>query len=177
MSDVFIVSDTHFSHANFLLFKKPDGTFVRNFKSVQDMDDTMRANWNSIVKPDDKVYHLGDVAMHKHGLQCLKGLNGRKILIKGNHDTAKLDDYAEYFKDIRSCHILGGAILSHIPVHVMELGRFQRNLHGHTHHLFVPSYMDGDHSGSPDPRYRNMCVEQTNYTPVPLEIATKDWTV
>ena len=177
MPNVFLISDTHFLHSNFLTFKKADGSFVRPFSSVEEVDELMRSNWNRVVSKGDKVYHLGDVAMNKRGLQLMDGLNGSKVLIKGNHDREEIGQYLKYFRDIRAVHVLADCILSHIPVHVDQLSRFKRNLHGHLHHLRVQSYNDGDHSGEPDPRYRNVCVEHINYTPIPLEVAIKDWTL
>ena len=69
-------------------------------------DQIMADNWNRVVGQGDKVYHLGDVAIGRKGLDILDRLNGRKILIKGNHDIFKAKDYLEYFKDIRGSHKL-----------------------------------------------------------------------
>jgi len=56
-------------------------------KTVFEMDETLIANWNSCVKPDDLVYHLGDFAISSAALNSVcSRLNGHKILIKGNHD-------------------------------------------------------------------------------------------
>ena len=50
MSKIWIISDTHFAHANILTFKKKDGTLVRpGFNDVQDMDDYMVKQWNGPV--------------------------------------------------------------------------------------------------------------------------------
>lgn len=47
----------------------------------------MIKRWNEVVKPEDTVYHLGDFSMSTRGLEVIvKGLNGKKILIPGNHD-------------------------------------------------------------------------------------------
>ena len=65
MRDIWIVSDTHFMHKNILTFRDDKGELIRGkrFSDVQDMDETMIENWNSVVKPGDLVYHLGDVMM------------------------------------------------------------------------------------------------------------------
>jgi len=59
--DIWVISDTHFDHANILNFTDKVGKPTRNFADVDEMNETMIANWNSVVKPGDKVYHLGDV--------------------------------------------------------------------------------------------------------------------
>lgn len=167
-SDVYIISDTHFGHRGMCHFTRPDGTKIRPFATVEEMDESMVENWNAMVKPTDKVYHLGDVAIPKKSLSLLDRLNGKKILIRGNHDIFNLEDYARYFKDIRSFHVLNGCLLTHAPIHPMSLERFGCNIHGHTHINFVnrPSEIGGVER---DPSYLNVCVEHTDYRPLPLD--------
>jgi len=170
--NVFLISDTHFSHKNICSFTKNDGSKLRPFDNVEEMDELMIENWNKTVRPIDKVYHLGDVAINRNGLKVLKRLNGKKVLIKGNHDIFPLKDYLPHFYDIRAYHILDKMILSHIPVHSISRGRFKANIHGHTHsnkvmrELFGPSYGPFEEI---DPFYFCVCVEQINYTPISLE--------
>ena len=95
------------------------------------MDEALVANWNRVVKPHDKVYHLGDVVINRKALHILYRLNGEKVLIKGNHDIFKLEDYTPFFKDIRGYHVMNNFLLSHIPVHPNSKGRFAGNIHGH----------------------------------------------
>ena len=59
--NIFIISDTHFSHENMYQFFNYDGTKMRPWNRAEDADDFMIEKWNSMVKPNDKVYHLGDV--------------------------------------------------------------------------------------------------------------------
>lgn len=167
MPNVFLISDTHFGHQNMLTFLKDDGTRLRPLWELsQEMDQHMIDNWNKVVKPLDKVYHLGDVSMSKHGIKAMYALNGKKCLIKGNHDIHKLSDYTPHFYDIRACHKLDNCILSHIPIHPQQLERFKGNIHGHLHEHLVT-----DNWGKPDPRYLTMCVEHINFTPVELSVA------
>lgn len=163
--NVFVVSDTHFGHANMMNFKRSDGiTPLRHFTDVTEMDQTMIQNWNAMIKPTDKVYHLGDVFINKKFAHIVGQLNGDKVLIKGNHDIFDLSVYTPYFRDIRAYHVLAKCILSHVPVHPSQLQRFKGNIHGHLH-----EYVVHDASGIPDPLYKSVCVEHTNYTPVPLD--------
>lgn len=151
----FYISDTHFGHANILTFEGVEGKPCRVFDSVEEMDETMVDNWNAVVGPQDTIYHLGDVAIKRKALHILERLNGRKILIKGNHDIFKLKDYLPHFKDIRSYVVRDKMIFSHIPICEFSMERFRVNVHGHTHTFNLP-----------DPRYINICVEQINYTPL-----------
>lgn len=171
MSNIFLISDTHFNHGNILSFTDNCGARLREFDSVQEMDETMVHRWNSVVRPGDKVYHLGDVAMNKKGLPILERLNGEKILIKGNHDKEKLSEYMKYFKDVRGSHQFDGILMTHIPVHPNSLGRWPLNVHGHLHSNQVTRdyhKMSGIVQ-EPDPRYLCVSVEQINYTPISLE--------
>jgi len=163
----FIISDTHFGHRNIIKFKDKDGNLTRPFKSVEEMDELMVKNWNSVVQPEDRVYHLGDVVMNRRCLEIFNRLNGRICLIKGNHDIFKLKDYTPYFDDIRAYKVYPkhGLILSHIPVHPNQLkGRFKYNIHGHLHQNFVTKEDE-----SIDERYVNVCVENINYTPLDFD--------
>jgi calcineurin-like phosphoesterase family protein len=166
--NVFIVSDTHFGHRNICNFTHPNGEKIRPFSCMEEHDEALVERWNAIVKPSDKVYHLGDVCISRKSLAILGRLSGEKILIRGNHDIFQLSDYTPYFKDIRACHVLNGCVLSHFPVHTSQLERFGCNIHGHTHanHVKRKSEIGGMEK---DPSYINVCVEHTDYAPILLE--------
>lgn len=162
---VWIVSDTHFGHRNICRFTDERGNKVRPFGDVDEMDEAMVERWNAVVGPEDKVYHLGDVAMSQRSLAIMERLNGsRKILIRGNHDVEDLSQYAKYFKDVRSFLVLNGCVFTHAPLHPSTLYKFGCNVHGHTHcnHVLLPD-------GSRDPNYLNVCVEWTDYAPISLD--------
>lgn len=168
MANVFLTSDSHFGHANILTFLRTDGKPLRVFPNVHAMDEHMIERWNSVVGPKDKVYHLGDVCMRWQSLpRVMPRLNGRKVLLKGNHDTAELKKYLPWFYDIRAYHRLDKRfLLSHIPLHVSQLARFPVNIHGHLHEKEVCQWP----GGPADERYYSVCVERTNYTPVPFDV-------
>lgn len=174
MPSVFLTSDTHFGHAGVTRFLRDDGTKLRPWDSVEEMDEEMVKRWNETVKPTDKVYHLGDVVINRKALSILHRLNGDKVLIKGNHDIFKLEDYTRHFRDIRAYHVMDNIMLSHIPVHPGSKGRFRGNIHGHTHSNNVMT-MDGNFI---DPWYQCVCVEQTDFRPILFEEVRKrfgDW--
>jgi calcineurin-like phosphoesterase family protein len=93
MADIFIISDTHFGHQNACKFLRKDGvTKLRPWDNAEEMDEALIENWNKVVKPNSRVYHLGDVVINRRALPTLYRLNGDKVLIKGNHDIFKLTD-------------------------------------------------------------------------------------
>ena len=80
-SRCYFTSDTHFGHANIIKFCN------RPFKNVEEMNQKLIENWNSVVGPNDLVFHLGDFAFGGQPLwrYIREQLNGNIILIKGNH--------------------------------------------------------------------------------------------
>lgn len=181
MPSVFLVSDTHFGHMGVCRFTRNDGvTKLRPWDSAKDMDEAMVKAWNEQVKPTDKVYHLGDVVINRKSLKTLARLNGDKVLIRGNHDIFRDDEYRMYFRELRAYHVMNGLILSHIPVHEASLGRFGCNIHGHLHANRVMKARGVDartgeilYSDEIDPRYWCACVEQTDFAPILFEDALK----
>lgn len=72
-------SDEHYGHSNIIKYTN------RPFKHVDEMNETLIANHNALVKPEDEVYHLGDFAFRSH-VNYLRRLHGKHFLIKGNHE-------------------------------------------------------------------------------------------
>jgi calcineurin-like phosphoesterase family protein len=187
MPAVFLVSDTHFGHAGVCQFTRDDGvTKLRPWDSADDMDEAMIKSWNERVRPKDKVYHLGDVVINRRALKTLSRLNGDKVLIRGNHDIFRDDEYREHFRELRAYHVMNGMILSHIPIHSDSLGRFGVNIHGHLHANRVMKTARVEQVGPYDPRpytveepvidtrYHCVCVEQTpDYAPILFEDVIK----
>jgi calcineurin-like phosphoesterase family protein len=180
MPAVFLVSDTHFGHAGVCRFLRDDGSKLRPWDDPNEMDEEMVKSWNETVRTNDKVYHLGDVVINRKALKTLARLNGDKVLIKGNHDIFRLDEYTQYFRDIRGYHVMNGMILSHIPMHEESLARFGTNIHGHLHYNRVKKMRGYDvktmtalYSDEIDPRYHCVCVEHTEYRPILFEDVIK----
>ena len=181
MPAVYLVSDTHFGHAGVCRFLRNDGvTKLRPWDNPEDMDEFMIRAWNERVRPNDKVYHLGDVVINRRALATLARLNGDKVLIRGNHDIFRDDEYRKYFRELRAYHVMNGLILSHIPVHEASLGRFGCSIHGHLHANRVMKARGVDartgdilYSDEIDPRYYNVSVEQTDFAPILFEDVLK----
>lgn len=171
-SNIWVISDTHFNHANILNFtdSNTDELVRPQFNDVQEMNEIMIQRWNEVVKPGDKVYHLGDVVMGNDQEGWMKRhwprLMGKKRLIVGNHDNIKMLSSGGFFAKVELWRVFTefGIILSHIPLHSSNLyrgasqGRQMLNVHGHIHQ-----------NPSPDGPYRCVCVEQTDYRPVNIE--------
>ena len=180
MPSVFLVSDTHFGHKGVCHFTRNDGvTKLRPWDNPEEMDEFMVEAWNARVRPNDKVYHLGDVVMSRRSLSIMDRLNGDKVLIRGNHDIFKDEDYRKYFRELRAYHVMNGMILSHIPIHSESLGRFGVNIHGHLHanRVMRPARVLEefiDHGCTTiDERYHCVCVEQTDFAPILFEDVIK----
>ena len=135
MNDIWVVSDTHFNHAKEFIYKE------RGFTSIEEMNGTIIERWNSLIKPNDTVYHLGDVIMGdlNAGLPLVKSLNGKIKLASGNHDTPqRVAAFSEFFNEIQFGYRIkvGKKIimLSHYP---MLTGNYDNSktysFHGHTH--------------------------------------------
>lgn len=159
MITIWLISDTHFSHTNIIEYCN------RPFASVEEMDETMVDRWNRIVRREDHVWHLGDVAMARRALQIVKRLNGHKRLVFGNHDIFTLKDYVsagfEKLTGVRVFHQLTPRVIcSHFPLHPASVGG-NINVHGHVHNN-IPGL---------GPQYVNVSVEVTDYRPITLEEA------
>lgn len=161
--DIWVTSDTHFCHENIIQY------CGRPFANAELMNEVLINNWNSVVKPGDKVYHLGDVAMgvnHRKELpRIMSRLNGSKRLIVGNHDDIPWLSSGGWFQKVLMWRVFPefNLLLTHVPIH--ESSIHERivvnggvNVHGHIHQ-----------NPSPDGPYKCVCVEQTNYTPVHIE--------
>lgn len=184
MADIYFISDTHLSHNNILTFRTdtPNGELIRpGFENIEHMNETIIENWNKVVKPSDKIYHLGDVALGnvKDFHNIMRRLNGKKRLILGNHDKFDLPVYMKYFQKISSWRSFGEFekkfVACHYPLHHHAF-QYRKGspgwcVHGHIHEKLVRINTDKELRpiGMPDSRYINVCVEHRNYTPVHLD--------
>lgn len=165
--NIWFVADLHFGHMGVCRFEN-NGVKDRPWDDPAVMDEALIENWNSVVGPYDRVYVLGDLAMKKQHIKTVGRCNGKKVLVKGNHDIFDLNEYTPYFEDIRS-YVVGGAvgsdnryIASHIPIHPGSIERFNVNIHGHLHTRRV---LIGDEI---DTRYFSVSVERINFTPIEI---------
>lgn len=164
MNNIFFISDTHWSHSNILRFTdSKSGELIRpQFNSIEEMNETLIQNWNKVVTPQDKVYHLGDVIFgaNQNFDKILSRLNGKKRLIAGNHDDLKDQNLTKHFQKISLWRIFKefDFLVSHVPIFHGEIRKVKFNVHGHIHQ-------------NPDvsPFHLNISVEKTNYIPISVE--------
>lgn len=134
------ISDTHLGHR--YIIEACDRPFrdQNGLPDVRAMNEALKANWNAVVRPKDTVYHLGDFA-HRAGhyddlLKDFRQLNGRKILIRGNHDGR--DTLALPWAEI---HDMLSTTIDSTKVHLCHYGmrdwpgrrRGVYHLYGHSH--------------------------------------------
>ena len=160
---VWIISDTHWGHNNIVNFTDTAGDPVRPWDNIIDMEEDMISMWNDVVSDNDFLIHVGDVAMNRTGYdRVMPRLNGRKILVQGNHDEMSLNVYQEHFEHIvPMLSVYEIAIITHIPVHPDSIGRYNVNIHGHLHNKRVLTS-----AGEPDSRYVNVSCEQVRFRPI-----------
>ncbi|MCB0512609.1 MAG: metallophosphoesterase, partial [Bacteroidetes bacterium] len=115
--DYWFTSDTHFFHENIIKYCN------RPFSSAEEMNEVLIDNWNSVVKPGDIVYHLGDVTMgqksHGQFSSLWTRLNGRKRLVVGNHDDVKYLASGAFFEKVMLWRAWNdkNLLFTHVPVH------------------------------------------------------------
>lgn len=156
------ISDTHFFHANILKFKNSDGTRLRPFSSLEEMHEVMIERWNSLVKDNDYVYHLGDVTFqyHRPFNELMYRLKGDKRLIVGNHDKLKQEGLLKHFSKVMLWHGFKDEdfTASHLPLRLESLRDGHFNVHGHIHKGHLE-----------DLHYINVSVEVRDYYPIHLD--------
>ena len=150
----------HFGHSNMIKYEN------RPFKDIYEMEEVIIRNWNNKIKKEYYVYVLGDVSFYpkEKTKEIINQLNGRKILIMGNHDKRKSTKYWKEvgFEDVSKYPILfdDKYLLSHEPRYEIASSRLYFNIHGHLHSKEV--------SNKPE-MFFNVSVERNNYRPVDFE--------
>lgn len=135
---IWVTSDLHFYHKNILKYSAQ----TRPYADVNEMNESLQLEWNTNVHPDDTVYILGDVAFSnaQQAASILCRLNGRKILIKGNHDSklVKQPDFCQFFENIHDYLTINyegfKVVMFHFPI--IEWDQCHRgsiHLYGHCH--------------------------------------------
>jgi calcineurin-like phosphoesterase family protein len=155
MSKIWFISDTHFSHLNILKYCS------RPFKDIEEMNEQLIQNWNSVIKFNDIVWHLGDLGFGTKDQihEIVERLEGRKSIILGNHDNFKPSDYLKMgFEFVSRFPVIYDKfiILSHEPVFLEENSCYG-NFYGHLH--------QNNYIGK-NTNYFNCSVEQINYIPI-----------
>ncbi len=159
----FVIADLHLGHRNILEYEP------RPCYSVEEMDEFLIHNWNETISDEDIVWVLGDFALcgSDRIIELVGRLNGRKRLIKGNHDKktptfwkkAGFENY--YDSPIHRLIRQQWVVLSHEPVPIEPEWI---NVHGHTH---------SQPTGLNPNTHRCVSVELINYRPILLDIVLR----
>lgn len=132
---IYFIADTHFYDDSIIMYEK------RPFKNVKEMNQELVKNWNETVNKKDLIFILGDFIFNGEEdynrlvRQALSQLNGKKILIMGNHDTLTEKEYIELgFDSAYQYPILYNEflILSHEPLYMNTQSPYV-NIFGHVH--------------------------------------------
>jgi len=153
--DTWLISDTHFFHANIAEYcSRPAG-----------WQDLIIENWNRWIRPDEIVFHLGDLALGKkeNAEALIPKLNGKLFLMRGNHDRRGVAFYHGFgitlVKDPFRMETNTGLnlVFSHRPiVPLPPVPPGLLNLHGHIHNNPAPGL---------GPRHVNLSIEVRQYRP------------
>lgn len=137
--DIWFIADTHFGHSNVCKFTRNDGSPLRPWDDVLEMDEALIDNWNSVVKDGDLVIHAGDVCFSGQRYDVIMPrLKGRKHLVRGNHDLFSEGRYQRHFQKVLGIKILDNYAITHVPIHPESMARWKGNIHGHLHSNNVP---------------------------------------
>lgn len=185
-------SDTHLGHTNIIdfcrrPFVKPrkfcdlcDANGERAFHSreqgttlrpcvhpdVQQHDRVIIERWNERVAPDDLVYHLGDFAFGNFTkiAEYAAKLNGKKVLVRGNHDRLSDGAYQRMGFLVRKRMLLGSVHLQHHPPPYNEAPRGIW-LVGHVHERWATNTW----KTRPGSLLVNVGVDVRDFRPVTME--------
>lgn len=159
---VYFTSDEHYFHAKILQYTN------RDFTDIGTMKYEIMKRHNEIVTDNDVTYHLGDFAFTNNWLEIqsiIKKLNGRHILILGNHDYVYVPNYVEAgFESVHTSLSIEDFVLIHDPA-VAGVIKERKYIHGHLHQLALRIA----------PHCYNVSVEMHDYYPVSLEQIKKEW--
>ena len=163
-----ISSDLHFWHRNVIKYCN------RPYGSVEEMNEGIIENFNSVIAPDDNLYLLGDISFSsgKLAAEMLSRMNGNKHLIIGNHDAKIIKDLRfleelssfSYYKEKK----IGGAnvVMMHYPIH-----SWNRKHYGSIH-LF--GHLHGNPIDLGSGRYKDVGVDTNNMMPYNLDTLVEE---
>lgn len=165
---IYFIADTHFGHQNILKFSN------RPFANIVAHDKALISNWNSVVKPNDDIYILGDLMMSNDGKKAnklLSQLNGKKYMIIGNHDKYLNDPafdkslfvWIKPYYELQYNHIK--FVLFHYPI--LEWNGFYRDafhLYGHVHNTKMDYFKK-----TLSKRAINVGVDLIGFTPISID--------
>ena len=139
------IGDWHYDHKNILAIDN------RPFKTIEEMNEALISRWNAVVSRQDTVYVLGDMfwCNEKIAAEVLRTLKGTKILIRGNHDACKKEEFRSQFAAIEPyMEVKDGdknVVLCHYPIPCFKNHFYGWwHLYAHVHVSFEANMMEHD---------------------------------
>ena len=156
----YFIADTHFGHGAIIRYEN------RPFKDTKEQEEVLIRKWNDVVTSEDTIYVVGDFGLSdskEETTRVCQMLNGKKILVMGNHDTNSPEWYRQCgFTEASPWPIIfeNFWILSHEPLYINENMPYA-NIYGHVH--ANPTYKDASRQSV------CVCVERIDYCPISFE--------
>ena len=171
ISTVRFIGCLHLGHTNIAIH--------RGWNNAEEQDEYLIQEWNKVVSKRDLTYIVGDITMEKAlDYYKLDQLNGRKIVVLGNHDRHQdVKQLLMYVDGIAGAVDYKGFIITHVPIHPNEVQFYRGNIHAHIHHVnklkevvVSDSYLDD--GSKPEPtlnKYFNVDAHLIGYRPQSIE--------
>lgn len=171
-------SDLHLDHEKIIVYANRPFKKANGEPDVCLMNETIIANWNAAVKPEDHIYILGDLSCAstpEKVVEHLKRLNGKKVLIFGNHDkrirnSGRTMGYFDWTADLaeisvpldpRNPHKNQHIVLCHYAMRIWNKAHYGSwQLYGHSH---------GNLADDPHALSLDVGVDNWDYRPVSFE--------
>ena len=171
MSIVRFIGCLHLGHTNIAIH--------RGWNNAEEQDEFLIQEWNKVVSKRDTTYIVGDITMEKSlDYYKLDQLNGRKIVVLGNHDRHQdIKQLLMYVDGVAGAVDYKGFIITHVPIHPNEVQFYRGNIHAHIHHLnrleeaiVNDSYLDDGSKPAPTlNKYFNVDAHLIGYQPLSLD--------
>ena len=143
---IWFSSDHHFNHKRILEYCVD----TRPYSKIEEMNSSYIEKWNSVVKPSDTIYYLGDFVLGDvdDAFYFASKLNGKIHFIEGNHDSRwygkiKRFSYLPQLYELR--HNKQAYVLSHYGMREWNKsyhGSYM--LYGHSHGNLSPHGLSFD---------------------------------
>ena len=164
---IYFTSDLHLGHENIIRFQN------RPFTNANEMNKVLITNYNAVIRPDDTVYILGDLCFRMPSLEAaneiISSMNGKKILIRGNHDKQYNERLFTQIKDFETLkiHEPGNAFFAMMHYPMLSWPHSHHGsiqLHGHVH----GTREDNENNLLEGVRRYDVGVDANDYYPVSL---------
>lgn len=175
MSNVKFIGCLHLGHTSIARY--------RGFENSNQHDGHLICEWNKVVHEKDLVYILGDITMeNSKDYWLLDQLNGRKVVVLGNHDRWQdVPQLLNYVDGVAGMIDYKGFALTHAPIHISEIGQYRGNIHAHIHHEnklenfdVLRSYADDNVKINTQGKYFCVDAKLMDYQPKTIEELLKN---